>query len=409
MKIYVALCAFAIIAHISPSNGDQQCEDNIDWAKKSAEPLADFTVQLYRAISNGDQEKNIIFSPVSVSLALALLEAGAENQTRSQMRYVLVKRGSSDSDTSKIYQSIQKQLLLQNEEKVKLNVVNGFYHQDQINLKEGYLNFVRQCFETVVDKCNFRGDAGGCRNQINSWVANATSQKIPELFQGDSINQDTVAVLANAVYFKAAWEDTFPSMLISDSPFYRFGRENDEQTVKYLNNDDQYLYSQTNTVSIVGIPYKGGDFHMFIILPKKRDGLEEVERTFTGTELLFLINRTKMNEVQVKIPKFKVKTRVDLKPILVSLGLKDMFDSHANFSRMTNSRLLVDAAVHEAFINVNENGTEAAGATGLAIRPMSARPIAIPFVANHPFLYAIVHYPTRAIIFAGKILYVEQD
>jgi serpin B len=216
-----------------------------------------------------------------------------------------------------------------------------------------------------------------------------------------------MAILANAIYFKAPWYETFPSALMTTSEFYRFGREEEEQSVEYLSNEDQYLYSQTSTVSIVGIPYKGQDFYMYIILPKKRDGLEEFEKTFTGSELMFLINRTTVREVEVRIPKFKIRTRVDLKPILISLGLNDMFRDRANFNRMTDAKVRVNSAAHEAFIEVNENGTEGAGATGLAMRPMSARPISIPFVADHPFLYAIVHQPTHAIIFAGKVLYID--
>lgn len=347
---------------ISATYGDEGCQQSIDWARKAADPLSDFTVQLYNAISIKNPEQNLIFSPASISLSLAVLKAGADGDTRWQMRYVLVKRGSNDSDARNIYQALQKQLQISAEKQpddvIRLSVVNGLYHKPQVTLKPEYLTLARDCFRATVDKCNFQGDASGCRSRINEWVSTNTNQKIPNLFQEDSINRDTAAILANAIYFKAPWYETFPEHMMSTGPFYRFGREDDEQSVQYLSNEDQYLYSQTTTVSIVGIPYKGNDFFMYVILPKKRDGLEEMERTFTGTELMFLINRTTVMEVEVKIPKFKVKTRVDLKPILISLGLKDMFSNSANFKRMTDSAVYVDAAAHEAFIDVSQSSMD---------------------------------------------------
>jgi serpin B len=405
MKVVGLLSVVSILC--VPSIG-HECQDSLDWAKKVADPLSDFTVLLYRAITQANAEKNVVFSPVSVSIGLALLKAGANGDTRAQMRFVLVKRGSNESDGANIYQALHHQLLTADHTHgVRTNVVNSLLVHNKANLKPEYVSLVRDCYATDVETCNFERDPKACREIINERVANGTANKIPRLFQDGSITAKTMAVLANAIYFKAPWYETFPSALMTTSEFYRFGREEEEQSVEYLSNEDQYLYSQTSTVSIVGIPYKGQDFYMYIILPKKRDGLEEFEKTFTGSELMFLINRTTVREVEVRIPKFKIRTRVDLKPILISLGLNDMFRDRANFNRMTDAKVRVNSAAHEAFIEVNENGTEGAGATGLAMRPMSARPISIPFVADHPFLYAIVHQPTHAIIFAGKVLYID--
>jgi len=169
-------------------------------------------------------------------------------------------------------------------------------------------------------------------------------------------------------------------------------------------------YVSKDKFDALELPYFGVPLSMFIILPKERDGIKSVEQSLTGDQLITLFGETELRDVQLKLPKFTIRQSIDLKNVLQQLGLQKMFSNSANFSRMATDPLKVSDAVHEAYIKVNENGTEAAAATGFKMVFLSASmpdPDPISFIADHPFIFAIVHKPTSAIAFIGKVNSVE--
>jgi len=353
-------------------------------------------------------DENAIFSPVSIALALALVEAGADGETKREIAHFLTPQGMNHADPNGFYQSLQKQLQIKND-KAKLTIANGLFHAENLDMKQTYTDNVKACFETEISEAPFQTNAEAARQKINQWVSAKTASKIPELFKSGSIDQATSAVLANAIYMLAAWDEKFTET--EDLPFYRLGNTNQAQTVPFLSRVGKYRYGSTDSLELVELPYDDVPLSFFIILPKQRDGVKAVQQALTGDQLFSLFGQVQTKRVTLKLPKFQARLSLDLKPMLQQLGLQKMFSNQANFSRMAVQAMKVSDAVHEAYIKINENGTEAAAATGVKMVLLSAQyppPEPVTFIADHPFIFAIVHKPTSAIVFMGKLNSVQQ-
>jgi len=377
-------------------------------AKKAEVALADFAVNLYKNVSAKDQDKNQIMSPVSIALALALLENGADGNTRDELKRVLIENGAS-ADVLTTYRALEQQLRI-SDEKTKLTIANGLFQDKDLKLKQDYLTSTRDCYETEISQVDFKNQLEQTRQKVNQWVSDKTSQKIPELFKQGSLNQGDRMVLANAVYFKASWKNSFSKTATKQDTFYKNGQ--DKQTVQYMHETSSHHISESDDLTALELAYSHQDLSMVVVLPKARDGLRNLEKRLTGKQLRDIISRMEQRQVKVQLPKFGVRSEINLKDTLSKMGLESMFSKSANFDRMSETKLEVDNGIHEAYININENGTEAAAATGFSMNTRSmphATVEPVSFVADHPFLYAIVHKGTGAIVFLGKVNSVEQQ
>jgi len=381
--------------------------DPMDIAKDAQAALADFAVNLLKTVSTQDDNKNQVASPVSITLALSMLENGADGKTRQELDRLLLE--SDYADVLKVYQNLQDVLQLDSE-KVKLSIANGLFKQQDLKLKDTYLQTTEQCLGAEVQDADFQNQLEQTRQKINKFVADKTENKIPELFKQGVLHEDDKMVLANALYLNASWKTSFNKAQTKPDVFYKNGQ--DKQTVQYMHVTSDYRHASLKDLDVLELAYSNPDLAMHVILPKQRDGLKDLETHLNGKELRDIISRVEQKRVQVQLPKFTIRSQIDLKDALTKLGLESIFGNDADFNRMSETPLKVSAAVHEAYIKINENGTEAAAATGFSIN-IQAMPIApvdpTPFVADHPFLYAIVHKPTGAIVFLGKINSIEQQ
>jgi len=378
-----------------------------EQSQQAEAALADFAVNLFKNVSAQDEDKNQVMSPVSIALALAMLENGADAHTREQLKHALVGVGSS-ADVLAAYREIQKHLRA-DDEKTKLTVANGLFQDKDLKLKDHYVSTTRHCLETEVDNKNdFTDHLEDARQKINKWVSQKTSEKIPELFKRGVLNEGDRMVLANAIYFKASWKHSFSKAMTKQDTFYRNGH--DQQNVQFMHHTEEHRHVSNNDLDAVELAYSHPDLAMVVVLPKARDGLRNLEKHLTGKQLREIVASMEQRKVKVQLPKFTVRSPTDLKNVLSKMGLDHMFSHQANFSRMSETPLKVDNAIHEAYIDVNENGTEGAAATGVSInmRAMPSMPVdPVSFVADHPYLYAVVHKPTGAIVFLGKVNSVE--
>jgi serpin B len=400
----ILLCSTAILA----ADIHQRCQFGVDAAKQSSKAVSEFALKLYQKIIAAKPEENTVFSPVSIALGLALLESGTSGDTKNEIQRYLGPAGSNQADSSALYESLQRQLQIRGE-KAKLSIANGFFYADTLSLKPDFVTKVKQCFETQIDKAPFKTNTEEARRQINQWVSNATAQKIPELFKPRKIDATTVAVLANAIHMKAAWADRFERS--ENLPFYKFGRANQAQTVSFMVQEKRYAHASNDKAEVVEIPYDGAPLSMYILLPKQRDGMQAIETGLNGQQLKSLFTGATQKMVTLKVPKFSIRSEVALKTVLQQLGVNKIFSDQADFSRMADGKLKVSDAVHEAFIKINENGTEASAATGFQILPGAPAPPPGPpisFVADHPFMFSIVHKPTGALVFAGKVNFIQE-
>jgi len=407
----VAFIALVALVSCSPTSNPKCQRDTLEEAKKTEQALADFAINLYKNISaqqqRSEQDKNQIISPVSVALALALLENGADGQIRKQLQQQLTENGATDEVLS-VYRALEKNLDI-HDQNTRLQIANSIFHDKQVQLKQEYQQSTQQCLEAQVQEEDFKNQLEQARQQINKYIAGKTENKIPELFKQGVLQADSKIVLANAVYMKAQWQRAFNKTQTKQGQFYRQGKE--AQNVQFMHAEGEYRHSQDDKLQVVQLNYEKAQLSMYVILPKQRDGLKELEQHLTGDQLRQIQRNLQNRKVQIQLPRFQTRSPQSLKPALSKMGLNNLFTSQADLSRLSDQKLEVSRVIHEAYINVDENGTEAAAATGIAVVNAMApsREDPTPFVADHPFLYTIVHNPTGAVVFIGRVNEIQAD
>ncbi|KOX72798.1 Antitrypsin [Melipona quadrifasciata] len=238
---------------------------------------------------------------------------------------------------------------------------------------------------------------------INTWVEKNTNNLIKNLISPDMLNAATRLVLVNAVYFKGQWLHKFDAELTMDMPFHV--NKDTVKNVPTMYREGYYKYGELPDLNarFVVLPYKGNELSMVIILPNEIEGLLDVQKKLQNVSLTNILNQGIEEEIRLHLPKFKVESKMILNDNLIKMGLSDAFTASANFSGICNENLAIDTVVQKAFIEVNEEGTEAAAATGLSVRPLSSfwsPPKPIEFHVNRPFL-SIVTY-NNVILFLAK-------
>lgn len=324
---------------------------SVEEAKKTEASLADLAVNFYKNVSAANRDKNVVLSPVSVALGLALLESGASGETRNQIKRLLA--GASNEDVLATYRALQKQLSI-NDEKTKLSIANGMFPAKTFSVKPDYESTIRDCFQSEIKKMDFQQQLEQARQEINRWVGDKTSNKIPELFKAGVLTPDVVLVLANAIYFKGAWKNSFYPSNTKPGVFYRFGREQEPQTVQFMKQTGYFRRGSESNADVLEVSYDHPDLDMYILLPKAKDGLGAFEQDLTGEKLKGIISGVRPSQVQVQLPRFTIRLPVDLKDTLSNMGLGVIFSDAATFGRMSEAALKVSKAVHEAYINVSE-------------------------------------------------------
>jgi len=215
--------------------------------------------------------------------------------------------------------------------------------------------------------------------------------------------------MSDAFYFKATWKYAFKQKNTLPQQFNRFGNENNPQMVPFMHTNGEFGHGADEDTQIFELPYTHPQLTMYIFSPKMEDGLQSFEKSLSGEKMRKLIKSIEYNTMSLEMPKFNMRLKIDLKAILINMGLRAMFDKKtADFSRLSdnvNDPLYVAKAVHEAFLSVSENGTDAGAATAYVMSFKSAFPT---ITIDHPFVYAIMHKKTTAIIFMGKVNEIEE-
>jgi serpin B len=308
-----------------------------------------------------------------------------------------------------VYVNLEEQLKIKRE-KTQLNIANGLFQDKDLKLKDDYKALIKNCFKSEIDQVDFQNQLEQTRQKVNQFISEKTQEKIPELFKQGDLTTDDRLVLANALYFKASWQKSFSKGSTKQDTFYRNGQT--EQTVQFMHETATLRHASNDDVAALELPYDDQDLGMLIVLPNSRDGMRDLEQKLTGEQLRDIVSHLEQKQVQVQLPKFQVRSHVNLKQLLTKMGLQSLFSQSADFSRMSDTPLKIDSGVHEAYISVDENGTEGAAATGFAVQnralPMLP-PESTTFKVDHPFLYAVVHKQTGAIVFLGKVNSIDKQ
>jgi len=356
---------------------------------------------------------NLVFSPYSITTALAMAWTGARNNTSTQMAQAL-HFSCNQKKIGQEFHQLQKSLNeLGKQRDVELDIANSLWLNMDFQFNNTYLNDVKKDYAANLKKLDFK-DTVSATNTINQWVEQKTNEKIKDLLKpsdlSTSANEKMGMVLVNAVYFLGNWAKQFEVKQTQPEHFYL--QNGSPITVQMMNQTDSFSISKNEEAQILELPYKGSKLSMILILPNKKDGLPVLEQSLTSEKLDSWISTLRNNQVTIRIPKFKLTYGVvDLIPGLKWLGITDAFDKQiADFYEMlspkysTLEKLYIKFVFHKACISVDEKGTEAAAATdiGGVVDLVSIMDITT-FDADHPFLFFIRDKQTNSILFMGRM------
>lgn len=362
-----------------------------------------FALELFRSVSSNANAtgKNIFLSPFSVSTALAMTYAGSRGKTQSQMATVLhftlppeqLHAGFADllartNPQSKHYQ---------------LNTANALWGQQGYRFEPDFLSVVTKSYGGGLQNVDFKERRPQAVRKINEWVENRTNQKIKNLVHQDDVSALTRLVLTNAIYFKGDWDSKFSKDATRPGPFKLASGNLVNVPMMNLSASFPFAESQTDGLKTIELPYAGGDLAMLVLLPA--EGMEKLEASLTLVKLKELRATLRPQKVEVSLPKFKFETRYQLGSLLSAMGMPDAFsEERADFSGMTGAKTLhISRVIHQAMIDVNEEGSEAAAATAVVMQGKSIAAHRPVFHADHPFLFLIIHMPTESILFVGRV------
>jgi serpin B len=331
-------------------------------------------------------------------MALGMTSEGAAGATAQQMRAALRLPATNQS-----FASLASRLNA-HDPACEISVANSLWGHNGTMIDPRFIGRVKASFGAGFEQIDF-ADPTRASDAINHWVAERTHDRIQNLIASDAIRPDGRLVLANAVYFKGAWRDPFEEGMTSDQDFFPAGANRIRAPFMYR--AGSYRYAEDAGAQVLELPYGGKDLSMWVILPRRPGGLASLEKTLTRTTLAGWIEKSKAREVEVRVPRFRLETQYSLRAPLEALGIRDAFaPARADFSGIDGRRdLFIGLVAHKAFVEVNEKGTEAAAATGIVMREVSARvgPPPVVFRADHPFLFVIREAGTGAIVFIGRL------
>jgi serpin B len=361
--------------------------------------LNDFSFNFYQQIGTSE-DGNIFFSPYSIFVALSMAYEGARGNTATEVQNVLNVL-QNDSATLGSFGRVYN-LLNQNQVGYTISTANAFWaHQDYTFLKE-YLGLLQNFYMAEANELDFAKNVEAAET-INNWIEEQTNDKIKDMIQADMLSDYTKLVLTNAIYFKGLWADPFQP----DDTYETDFELTSEETVKVNmmdSGDSIFNYTETEDLQILQLNYYGNDLSMIIILPKENN-ISIAESTINAGNLSNWRNNLISEKIDVEIPKFKFEKKYQLNNMLKEMGIIDAFNPGvANFSGMDGTdNLFISKALHQSYVEVNEEGTEAAAATAI-IMELTAIPDIIEFKADHPFIFLIQHEETGAILFMGRVM-----
>jgi serpin B len=362
----------------------------------------EFAFDLYARLK--DKPGNLFFSPYSISTALAMTYAGAGGSTKDQMAATLHFTTSiPEAQFHKLFGQLVEMLNKQGQKgDYQLFAANALWLQKDYQFLPVYLKQVKSSYDAAFEDVDFIKETEPARRKINQWVEEKTNQKIKDLIPKDALDAMTRLVLTNAIYFKGDWAVQFPKDNTKDTPFYI--NKNDTLNVPMMYHKEKFKFADCGEVLLLELPYQGQSLSMLVLLPKKVDGIGELEKTLSAEQVRLWQKKMFRREVMVYLPRFKMTSEFALADTLKDMGMTDAFSDAADFSGMAKTDpLFISAVVHKAFVEVNEKGTEAAAATGITVG-LTAMPAPPPmFCADHPFIFMIQDNSTNSILFIGRV------
>jgi serpin B len=358
-----------------------------------------FALDLYQKLRT--TKGNLFFSPYSISTALAMTFAGARGDTQAQMAQALHFPLDQEQLHPAFAQLGEKLAEVGKKGHSQLSIANSLWPRTGYKLLKEFLTLAKKSYGVRITPVDY-SDEETARQTINTWVEDRTTGKIKDMIPAGVLGSLTRLVLVNAIYFKGEWASQFKPHNTNEAPF--FVAPDSQVQVPMMMQKHEFNYREDEGLQILELPYTGNDLSMILLLPGEPDGLANLEEKLAAKNLNLWIENLEKTEVQVFLPRFAPTFPFRLDDTLKSMGMVDAFSDQADFSGMDGARtLFIGAILHKAFVDVNEQGTEAAAATAVMMQTKALFFPAAIFRADHPFVFVIRENRTGSILFLGRV------
>jgi serpin B len=363
------------------------------------------TFKLFSEILKKQHSENIFISPASLAIALNIVYNGAGGETQEAIAKTLELQGTNLQEINQANADL-KASLKNPDPKVQLSIANSLWTKESIPFKPEFLQIIQNFYQAEVKNLNFSNPTAP--SMINNWVNQSTNGKIDKIV--DRIEPNTAFILLNAIYFKGNWTEQFPKEATQLRPFTLLDGTQKQHPMMRHQDSASFPYYENELFQAVSLPYGEGRMSMYIFLPNQGVSLKTFYEKLNAENWQQWMNQfnnfdNSGGEVLISLPRFKLEYAIDLKDALKALGMEIAFTKEANFSGMTSSSVSIDKIKHKTFVEVNEEGTEAAAVTEVG----GVRSGPIEMNVNRPFFFAIRDNQTGSILFVGSIVEPKEE
>lgn len=360
-------------------------------------PINTFGMELFQALHEDQPDENIFISPLSISAALTMTANGATGQTQAEMLQTLQFDSFDLPAVNADYQNFLKEIPGL-DPLVQVKIANSIWYREGFPVKPTFINLNQEFFFSEVSPLDFNQPLAV--ETINGWIENNTNGLIKNML--DNITEEAVMYLVNAIYFKGDWLYTFEEKNTTEAPFYK--QDGNTVSVDMMNLTKVPLpYLNTPTFQAVDLPYGDSLYSMLLLLPKEGNSIGDLVDDLQSTSYAEWMNSLYPANVNLSLPRFKMKYRSVLNNHLIDMGMPKAFSENADFTGIADANLFISLVLHQSFVEVNEKGTEAAAATIVGIE-VTAIPVYPDLTFNKPFLFIIKERVGNNILFIGKMM-----
>jgi serpin B len=384
-----SIVLLSLLAACTPSQTGENVQPLVPTsadARSAAASIDAFAGDLHAAMP---KDGNLFYSPTSIALALSMTEQGARGPTKDEMDKVLHAPPSAQT-----YAALAARYTSSKSPEVA--IANRIYVNDSLAIDPGFAKVA------PLEAVDFIHQSETSRGKINAWVSDKTRTRIPELIAPNVLHEDARFVIVNAIYFKGEWAHAFDAKRTTDDTFH--GKT--DQTTKMMHAMTTAALGSHAGAQVLDLAYKqkdGPEMSMTVILPEANHDLAEVEAAYVKEGIAPFVSSANESEVDVALPKMKMSTEFELSDALAKMGMPLAFSNDADFTGITHTDpLKISKVIHKAFVDVNEEGTEAAAATGVVGVKATAVMLPQQFHADHPFIFFVRDRATGVVLFAGR-------
>ncbi|XP_053566088.1 neuroserpin [Bombina bombina] len=375
------------------------------------ETITELSVKVYHELRAIKEDENIFFSPLSIAIAVGMIELGARGSSLKEIRHALGYDKLKNGEEFSLLKDLSNMMTAQERHYV-LSTANSLYLQNGFHISDKFIQLMKKYFKAEVENVDF-SQGSSVANHINTWVENHTNSRIHDLFSAEDFTKLTKLVLVNAIYFKGNWKSQFRP---ENTRTFSFTKDDESEVqVPMMYQKGEFYYGEFTDGSneaggvyqVLEMPYEGDEVSLMIILSRQEVPLATLEPLVKPTLIEEWANAVKKQKVEVYLPRFKVEEAVNLKDVLKRLGITEIFSGQADLSAISeNKDLFVDKMVHKSFLEINEDGSEAAAASGMIANSRMA--VLYPqVIIDHPFFFLIRNRKNGSVLFMGRVMHPE--